>query len=282
PVVRVRLHGLTLDTVADIADTPALTEVRELDLQRERLTAPVLAGLLRSTHLTRLRALNLSRNELGDDGVRAVVASDVFGRLRYLNLGHVGLSSFGVRALLDAVAARPHLALHWLKLRGAPGLRGDSPALPSTLPLRLRQSILGSLGHAPPRVSLLQQLVPQRTTLPADLRRWVEWLHAHRGHDLARAVTALPLPDAVRRAFAAACRRRAAWRAQRSGTAAVALPADAEASDEGLARAVAALTRLAEPGEESAALAECLLDLYVRHLRGEMPADGRTRGEPAT
>jgi uncharacterized protein (TIGR02996 family) len=279
PVVRVRLHGLTLATAADVAAAPALAHVRELDLQHEWITAPVLGVLLRSPHLTRLRYLNLSRNELRDEGIQTLIASSVFGQLRYLNLSHVGLTFAGVRSLVNSLAARSQLALQWLTLRGAPSERtpGDYPPLPSTLPLRLRQSVQGVLGQRSPAPRVIEELYPARATLPEDLRRWVEWLYGEKRQYLAQGLKLRPLPAEVHRALAAVCMRRAVWRADRTKAPLPAFPVDVETSAEALATAVNLLTRMADAKKEEAALADCLLDLYLRHQRGELPADGRTR-----
>jgi hypothetical protein len=52
---------------------------------------------------------------------------------------------------------------------------------------------------------------------------------------------------------------------------------DADTNDVDLAGAVSLLMRMTDPAKESAALTDCLLDLFLRHQRGELPADGRTR-----
>lgn len=283
PVVRVRLHGLTMATAADVAAVKSLAHLRELDLQREALQAGALAILLASPHLTRLRYLNLTRNALGDAGVRALIRSGVLPQLRYLNLARVGLSTAGLRELLQTLASSPGVALHGLVLWGAPRLaRRDIPPLPLTWPFRLRQSIVDQVtGEQMPRPTLLDELHALRTTLPDDLRRWVEWLERHPPAEWGRALTLLPLPVPVHRAFAAVCQRRVLWRAARSRTIPPALPASAERAGTGLAKLVGLLLPLAASAQaEAVALRECLLDLYQRHLRDDLPADGRTR-EPA-
>jgi hypothetical protein len=87
----------------------------------------------------------------------------------------------------------------------------------------------------------------------------------------------VPLPEAVHRAFAAVCSRRAVWRAHRAGVAPAAFPVGNETSAQELAIAVTHLMGMANPGAEAFALANCLLDLFLRHQRGELPPDGKTR-----
>ncbi|MBN9121154.1 MAG: TIGR02996 domain-containing protein, partial [Planctomycetes bacterium] len=130
PVVRVRLSGLTADTVEVVGSVEALDRVRELDLSGTWVTPSVLAEFLASPHLTRLRSLNLARTHAGDDGVRALVGSRVFRRLRYLNLSRAGVGEPGVRALVNGIYNRD-VALEMLVLRGAPRLEpGTFPPVP--------------------------------------------------------------------------------------------------------------------------------------------------------
>lgn len=280
PVVRVRLHGLTPATAADLASVRSLSHLRELDLQCEGVQPGALEALLASPHLTRLRYLNLARNALGDEGVRVLIRSDVLARLRYLNLAATGLSVVGLRELLQAVAYHHAIPLQCLVLRGAPQMAGrELPPLPPSLPFRLRQSILDQVARdRPPRTPLLESLHRVRTTLPEDLRRWVDWLAGHEPPQLVRALTLLPLPAAVHRAFAAVCQRRMLWRAARSRSVPHAIPAGAASDGEALAQLVGLLLHMAAAAhEEAIALRECLLDLYQRHQRDDLPADGRTR-----
>jgi uncharacterized protein (TIGR02996 family) len=280
PVVRVRLRGLTPATATDLASSEGLAHLRELVLERELVTGAALAALLRSPHLARLRYLNLARNDVGDDGARALVASGAFRRLRYLNLSHTGLSRACVRGLLNAVALGEAPALRWLLLHGAPREAPfrEYPSLPATLPLRLRQSIQNQLGlPVPPRPNLLRELAATAASLPPDLRRWVQLLQGQPAKNLPQALAQVPLPEAVHRAFAAVCSRRAVWRAHRAGKAPAAFPAGVETSARELTGAVTLLIGMADPRAEAAALADCLLDLFLRHQRGELPPDGKTR-----
>jgi hypothetical protein len=279
PVIRVRLSGLTRDTARDIATVEALVHLRELILEQEEVTGPALAVLLRSPYLTRLRYLNLARNPLGDEGVRALIASNVFSQLRYLNLSRVGITRDGVRDLVNAIALGQGNALRCLLLRDAPTQdpRHPYPSLPSTVSLPLRQSLQDQLGQpVPGGQDLLRELYLTRTALSADLRHWVEWLQ-ETGRDLAWGLKQLMLPDAVHQAFAAVCKRRALWRAHRNRVIPPAFLVDKSPNALDLAGAVTFLTQMTGRSQEVAALTNCLLDLFRRYERGEMPPDGRTR-----
>ncbi|HEY1189506.1 MAG TPA: TIGR02996 domain-containing protein [Gemmata sp.] len=282
PVVRVRLSGLTPDTVGFVAELEALAHLRELDFDRQPISAPVLRQLLGSPHTGRLRYLNLTRSGVGDEGVRALVASDVFRRLRYLNLSHAGVSAAGVRALVNAIYNRSP-ALEVLVLRGAPRVEpGTFPPVPPGLPFRLRQSLRAQIGLGPePGDTLLARLHADRPALSNDLRQWVERLHVPGPWSLPRAIRELPLPAAVRKAFEQVCERRIVWRAQRSKTDIPAIPLDADGRTD-LAGTLYILLRgsaLADGGSarEARTLTDCLLDLYQRHEHGVLPPDGLTR-----
>ena len=280
PVVRVHLTGLTTDTVAVVAAVEALAGLRELDLSGTWVTSDVLREFLASPYLTRLRSLNLARTSVGDEGVRALVSSNVFRRLRYLNLSHAGVTTSGVHALVNAIYNRT-TELRMLVLRGAPRLHaGTFPPVPHGLPFQLRQSLRAQIGlETAPREDAVARLYAERATLSPDLRRWVEWLRAHKPGEFRRAVKELPLPDAVKRVFTLVCQRRLVWRANRLGF----VPPDEDSSSEDLPRLLKLLFDMActtETGDlrrEMTFQIECLLDLYVRHERGELPADGRTR-----
>jgi uncharacterized protein (TIGR02996 family) len=272
PVVRVYLSGLTADTVEVLAATEALAGVRELDVSGTAVAPATLAAFLASPHLTRLRSLNLARTGVGDAGVRALVASPVFRRLRYLNLAHADFAADGLSALLRAIRDRT-TALQQLVLRGATAPVGAAIPLPDGVPHRLRQSLRAFTGRTTEsQGEVFESLYRERAALPADLRRWVEWLRASGFAALPRAVTALPLPDPLRRAFVRVCQRRLVWRASRAG---FVLP-DEDGGSEDLPRLLRLLLDMGD-GREGRALAECLLDLYQRHERGELPEDGRTR-----
>jgi hypothetical protein len=233
----------------------------------------VFRTLLKSPHLTRLRALQLARTGLGDGGVRALVASNVFRRLEYLNLSHTDVTARGLHELVSAIRNRP-TALRIVVLRGAPRLLpGALPPLPPSVPIRLRQSLQAQIGlEVHPRPDLLAELYTRRTTLSPDLQRWVEWLRINKLVSLRRAVEVLPLPDPVRRAFTMVCQRRLVWNANRLGF----IPPEEDSGSEDLAHLLKLLFEMSE-WQAVRTLAECLLDLYLRYERGELPPDGRTR-----
>lgn len=282
PVVRVRLSGLTTDTVEFVAAVPELGRVRELDLNRRPVEAAALRDLLASPNLARLRYLNLVRTGTGDDGVRALIASPVFRQLRYLNLSHAGVSAAGVRTLVNAIYNRTP-ALEMLVLRGASRLEPRSfPPPPPGLSFRLRQSLASQLGlGAEPGRSVLVRLYETRATLPSDFRRLVELIHTQGVQQLARAVTAVPPPAPVRDAFVLVCERRIVWRVSRSGGDLPAIPLDTDGRTDlsevlRLLLHMAAVTSVGSL-KEAQALADCLLDLYLRYERDELPANGLTR-----
>jgi len=279
PVVRVRLTGLTPDTVSFVAAVETLGRLRELDLNRLQHVSPeVLRELLASPHLGQLRSLNLARTGVGDEGVHVLVASNVFRRLRYLNLSHAGVSVSGVHALVNAIYNRT-LALQMLVLCGAPRIQpGAFLPVSHGLSFRLRQSLQSQLGLelAPPQ-DLLEQLHANRATLSSELRWWVEWLRTHRVGELPHAMKVLPLPDPLRQVFALVCQRRIVWRAKRLGTDPPALPLEADGLTDDLPETVRILMQMADDGNEAQRLRDCLLDLYLRYEHGELPADGKTR-----
>jgi uncharacterized protein (TIGR02996 family) len=295
PVVRVRLSGLTPDTVGFVAEVPALGRLAELDFNRQPVSPGVLRDLLASPHVGRLRYLNLARTGVGDAGVRALVGSPVFRRLRYLNLAHADVGPAGVSALLGAIYTRSS-ALEVLVLRGAPRVApGTFAPLPHGLPLRVRQSLGSQLGLDPGLPGdLLTQLHANRETQSGEVLKWVDLLRTRGAADLPRLVASHPLPDPVRGAFTRACERRVLWRVKRLGLGSnpSALPIrerrlaqaarDLETKPpagtvEHLAEIVRLLVSAVDAGTEARALAACLLELYLRYERGDLATDGRTR-----
>jgi uncharacterized protein (TIGR02996 family) len=272
PVVRVRPTGLTADTVSVVAATEALARVYELDLSGTHIGPDVLRELLASPHLGRLRALNLARTQIGDEGVRALVAAPAFGRLRYLNVSRAAVGPAGARALVSAIYNRTP-ALQVLVARGAERLPvGAFPPVPHGLPFGLRQSLRAQLGldlgsPADPLDDLHRD-----PDLPPDLRRWAERTRARGAGAVPRATRDLPLPAEVRAAALAACRRRAVWRAGLEGF----VPPDELAESTDLSELAELLVQMGGAKEERA-FAALVLELYRRHARGDLPADGRTR-----
>jgi hypothetical protein len=179
-------------------------------------------------------------------------------------------------------------ALQVLVLRGAPRLQpGTFPPVPHGLPFSLRQSLQSQIGlDLAPREDLLTQLHATRETLSSDFRRLVEWLHTHGIGQIGLAVKTIPLPDSVREAFTQVLRRRLAWLAKRLGTIPSTVPLDAVPLDaEGHLDLTATMRILSVNAQlldspkynETVSMANCLLDLYVRYDRGDLPPDGKTR-----
>lgn len=270
PVVRVRPVGLTAETVSVVAATEALARVYELDLSGTHIGPDVLRELLASPHLGRLRALNLANTQIGDEGTRALVAAPAFGRLRYLNVSRAAVGPVGVRALVGAIYNRTP-ALQVLVARGAERLPvGAFPPVPQRLPFGLRQSLHAQLGlDAGPPVDPLEEL-HRDPGLPPDLRHWAE---RARAVALPRATRALPLPADLTTALLAAYRRRVVWRAGLEGF----VPPDELTESTDLSELAELLVQMGGAKEERA-FAALVLDLYRRHARGDLPADGRTRG----
>ncbi|MBY0456357.1 MAG: TIGR02996 domain-containing protein, partial [Gemmataceae bacterium] len=280
PVVRVRLTGLTPDTVEVLAAEESLSRVLELDLNRAQVRPDVLQYLLASTHLTRLRALNLTRTGIGNPGVSAVVGSPVFHRLRYLNLSHVNMTESATLRLVNEIRNRP-TALTSLVLRGVPRLTGTPAPLPPSVPLGVRQALQSQVGlPVASRVSLLEQLHARRLTLSPALREWVDRLHGRKTWEVTQAVKELPLPEPVERAFGEVCQRWAVWQARRTNADLPALPLKADGRTIDLPAAVRVLVGAAWAADEVRALVDALPDLFLRHERGDLPPDGRTRGSP--
>lgn len=270
PVVRVRPTGLTAETVSVVAATEALERVLELDLSGTHIGPDELRELLASPHLGRLRALNLAHTQIGDEGVRALVAAPAFGRLRYLNVSRAAVGPAGARALVSAIYNRTP-ALQVLVARGAERLpAGAFPPVPQRLPFGLRQSLHAQLGlDLGPPADPLEEL-RRDPDLPPDLRRWAE---RARAVALPRATRELPLPADIRAAVLAACRRRVVWRAGLSGF----VPPDELTAGADLPELAELLVQMGGAKEERA-FAALVLELYRRHARGDLPADGRTRG----
>lgn len=275
PVARVQLHGLHMDTVTACAEVSALSHLHELELNRQQLTTGVLQTFLASPNLTRLSGLNVSWNNLGDEGVRIVVNSRVFPQLHFLNLSHVGMTQEGLRFLLNALTRLENLPLRHLVLRGAPNVSPqDLPPLPEAIAHTVRQSIEQRFDPQgrPARRSEIRRLHLMRPTLPEELRRWVDWLHAHGALSFAAGLEQLPIPEELGQAFVAVCRRRVQWKALRFGVASI--------QGQTLVELVFHLIQNSDPEGEATALCDSFLDLYQRHLRGELPPDGRTRWRP--
>lgn len=273
PIIRVRLT--VLGELAAMAANAGLALLRELDLRSLPVRGWQLSAVTHSSHATRLRALNLRHTEVGDAGVRSLVHSRAFPQLQYLNLSRAGLSVDSVRYLVSAIrdGRAPHLQT--LVLEGAPKVpHADSYPLPFTLPLRLRQSLESQLGiPVPPRVSLLDSLRYSRGTLSPDLRQWVDRLTNEGTSRIRGALAQLALPEAVSRALVAACRRRVEWRASR-----LKVPApDLSNVGNDPSELFRVLLKMSDPEKESAALADLLLDLYLRHDAGTLGPDGKTR-----
>ena len=102
PVRRVRLANAAR-FVAELADCPHLSQVRELDLTDAGLGNGGVCVLTRSPHLCGVETLDLSFNGLGDAGVRHFANAATLPRLRELVLtDNNGLGSDGLRDLAES------------------------------------------------------------------------------------------------------------------------------------------------------------------------------------
>jgi uncharacterized protein (TIGR02996 family) len=94
---------------ARLAQCPALAEVRGLDFTDyyvDPLDGAGMAELARSPYLGRLCELDLYSNNLGNRGVAALATAGWFSQLTFLNLSGNGLSGAGLSALASAPASR--------------------------------------------------------------------------------------------------------------------------------------------------------------------------------
>jgi uncharacterized protein (TIGR02996 family) len=173
PLRRIRLTHLD-GHLDELAASPDLGRLRELDFCDGDLGPGGVRRLLASRHLTRLRGLNLTANRLDDDaaallagchnlpglralglsdnprltavGAAALAASGPLAELRKLDLSHCGVTDAGVRALA-APGALPRLEV--LGLAGNPIGDGGVAALAASalLPRLMKRSPLLDLAR---------------------------------------------------------------------------------------------------------------------------------------
>jgi uncharacterized protein (TIGR02996 family) len=117
---------ITGDGAAEIADSPFLAGLLELDLSGNEVPGDGVRALVTGRATGRLHALKLAGNPIGDGGLAALVGADVFHR---------------------AVARDPHLDLRFCEL-GPDALGGlaASPELARVEGLDLRENYVGDAG----------------------------------------------------------------------------------------------------------------------------------------
>jgi uncharacterized protein (TIGR02996 family) len=160
--------------VAQLADSPLLAAVEELDLCGGDLGNAGVGRLVRSPHLRRVRALDLGFNGLDDAGVRALAAASTLPRLQVLGLcENRDVTWDGVRALAESPF---FVGLTDLDLSGNvvndAGVRALAAgrALPRLQALKLAENHIGDAGvTALVRAPLFRRLLACDPHL--DLRR---------------------------------------------------------------------------------------------------------------
>jgi Ran GTPase-activating protein (RanGAP) involved in mRNA processing and transport len=106
---------------ADLAASPALAHLEQLDLSGNRLGWRAAEAIARSPYLKRLEYLDLGGNHLGKRGAQALAAGH-FPRLRHLDVRFSAIPAAGIAALARSPAFP---ALHYLALADN-GLNNDA------------------------------------------------------------------------------------------------------------------------------------------------------------
>jgi uncharacterized protein (TIGR02996 family) len=88
--------------VKAIAETPALVNLRVLDLNQTGINDQSAIRLAVSAHLAGLRELVLYYGDIGDAGAAALANSPHLGKLRLLDLGRNQIGTPGVRSLINS------------------------------------------------------------------------------------------------------------------------------------------------------------------------------------
>jgi hypothetical protein len=148
------------DWIVRLAQTPALAQVRELDVGQTDMTLAGLRALLASPYLTELRQLRVSFCEVGDEGAELVAGCAKLAGLLSLKMSFCSVGDAGVQAL----ASSPYLTgLRVLKLWGdgdrTTGRRGErsisddgaraiagSANFRNLVALRVRENSIGDEG----------------------------------------------------------------------------------------------------------------------------------------
>ena len=90
------------EELLDLFRSKHATNLRCLNVSRDRIDAQGAAALARSKVLANLTELDLSGNPLGEDGAAALAKAKHFGRLAALNLSNAAIYASGVEALAKA------------------------------------------------------------------------------------------------------------------------------------------------------------------------------------
>jgi uncharacterized protein (TIGR02996 family) len=99
PIRRVRLLDLQVH-IKQVVRSPALREIRDLDLCGNELGDDGLALFAGSPHLERIEALNLGFGEISDTGLQTLARSPAFSGIRTLAINdNPGITSEGLSAL---------------------------------------------------------------------------------------------------------------------------------------------------------------------------------------
>lgn len=83
----------------ELAKCPLLSQLRSLELSRDRFGLEGWTALLHSPHLTRLEVLDVNLSEAGPEGARPLTESKIAKSLRALRLRYVGLGDEGLATL---------------------------------------------------------------------------------------------------------------------------------------------------------------------------------------
>jgi len=174
PLRELNLHWneLTGRNIEDLARSPRLAGLTQLDLSSNAIRVAGAQALANSGVLTQLTDLGLGGCTIGIAGVTALTGSANCAKLRMLNLSGNNLGSKGLRALV----ASPHLTqLHTLYLHNNDlddaclCLLLDWPGLPKLRRLGLNANRFTDLGMAPflasDRLARLWQLILSENAL---------------------------------------------------------------------------------------------------------------------
>jgi uncharacterized protein (TIGR02996 family) len=135
--------------VEQLARAPAISSLRRLKLQQNRLAGSAVRALSESPHLAHLEQLDLTGNQIGENGARALSNSKNLTHLEILTLRGNEIGDGGAEALgaCDGLKAlrRLELSANGLRITGVKGLI-KTGKLANLRQLDLSSNLLGDMG----------------------------------------------------------------------------------------------------------------------------------------
>ena len=87
-IINLREKFLGIRGMMELAENPALANVRELVLTGNQCADEGAEALANSPHLGNLEMLNLNHNDIGDEGAIAIANSENFPKLKFYHVIH--------------------------------------------------------------------------------------------------------------------------------------------------------------------------------------------------